>query len=480
MVQGVEIKDNQIINRNPATGETINKIPCTKLQDIESIIKRSQHAQQNVWSILPLQERLSILKKALEESLSPKKEELAITITKEMGKVKSESLEEVSLALDQDELFKLLQEANEDEIINDSCTIVRDAHGVVVVLSPWNFPVLEILLLVLPALAAGNTVIVKPSEVTPTCGEMIVTGLASLLPKDVIQLTQGDGTVGAALVQADGVNMVAMTGSSDTGRKIVSSCSSTLKRVILELGGKDPMIVFSDADMSKAVSDAVTYSLYNTGQVCCAVERIYVEESIKDEFEEKVVQLAKEYTVGNGLNDASKVGPMVSKMQFDIVNNHINKTISEGGKLLYQSNIPKKQDNDDNNVYYCPVTVITDLNQQMTIQRNETFGPIIAISSFSGEENDAVNLANDTEYGLTSYVYTSDKDKAKRVALKIKSGQVGINCYSPEYASTKCPWVGHKGSGYGYHSGLDGLRQFSLPKSLVWYNEDDDSSSSEE
>lgn len=435
MVQGVEIKDNHIINRNPATGEIINEIPCTNLQDIESIIKRAQEAQQNTWSILPLQERLSTLKKAL-KSLSSQKEELAITITKEMGKVKSESVEEVSLAFNQNELFQLLQEANEDEIVNDTCTIVRDAHGVVVVLSPWNFPILEIILLVLPALAAGNAVIVKPSEVTPTCGQMIVKAFSEMLPKDVIQLTQGDGTVGAALVQADGVNMVAMTGSSDTGRKIVSSCSSTLKRVILELGGKDPMIVFSDADMSKAASDAVTYSLYNTGQVCCAVERIYVQESIKDEFEQKVVKLAKEYAVGNGLDDSSNVGPMVSKMQYDIVNNHIHKTISEGGKILYQSDIPVK----DTNAYYYPVTVVTNLNQKMTIQQNETFGPIIAISSFSGTEYDAIHLANDTEYGLTSYVYTNDKEKAKRVALGIKSGQVGINCYSPEYASTKCPW----------------------------------------
>jgi len=339
------------------------------------------------------------------------------------------------------------------------------------VISPWNFPVLEILLLALPALAAGNTVIIKPSEVAPQSGAIVVTTLASHLPKGVVQLTQGDGCVGAALVQAGGVDMVAMTGSSDTGKKIISSCSSSLKRVVLELGGKDPMIVFSDADLEKAVEDAVTYSLYNTGQVCCAVERIYVEQSIQNEFETKVVEFAKQYKVGNGLDHSSKVGPMVSKVQYDIVDDHVQKTLSQGGKLLYQSPIPQYP-----SLFY-PVTVLSDLNQNMTIQRNETFGPIIAISSFSGTEEDAVQLANDTEYGLTSYVYTQNKDKAKRVALQIKSGQVGINCYSPEFASVKCPWVGHKGSGYGFHSGVDGLRQFSLPKSLVWFCDDSDSSS---
>ena len=214
-------------------------------------------------------------------------------------------------------------------------------------------------------------------------------------------------------------------------------------------------IVFADADLDRAANDAVTNSLFNAGQVCCSVERVYVEQSIQTQFEQKVVELAKEWKVGNPLAKDVKVGPMVSRTQLSIVQDQVAKAVDSGARVLYQSEIPQGEGN------YYPVTVLSDLNQDMTIQNRETFGPVVALSTFDGSEGEAVRLANDTEYGLASYVYTEDLRKGARVARRIRSGQVGINCYSINEAQSKCPWAGHKNSGIGSHSGMDGFRSFS-------------------
>lgn len=193
-------------------------------------------------------------------------------------------------------------------------------------------------------------------------------------------------------------------------------------------------VVFADADLDKAASDAVSNSLFNAGQVCCSVERIYVERSVKPQFEQKVVELAKSWKVGNPSDQDVKMGPMVSKTQMDIVKDQVTKAVDKGAKILYQSEVPKHGGN------FYPVTVLGDLDQDMTIQKNETFGPVVALSTFDGSEAEAIRLANDTEYGLASYVYTNDLQKGERVARKIRSGQVGVNCYSLLSAHSKCPW----------------------------------------
>jgi succinate-semialdehyde dehydrogenase/glutarate-semialdehyde dehydrogenase len=313
-------------------------------------------------------------------------------------------------------------------------------------------------------------VIVKPSEVAPLTGKTVVDALSSSVPPGVVQLAQGDGAVGAQLVASADVDMVAMTGSSAVGKRLVAACANDLKRLVLELGGKDPMVVFADADLDKAAHDAVFFSLFNCGQVCCSVERVYVDAAIKEEFEEKVKAEASKYVLDNGLADGAMVGPMVSAMQLKMVADQVDAALAAGAKLLYRGpSYPASSKNASvwkGNFY--PVTVLTDLTQDMTIQSSETFGPVVALAQFDGSEAEAVRLANDTEYGLASYVYTTDMAKAQRVAKSIRSGQVGINCYSLFHADINCPWVGHKGSGFGYHSGADGWRQFSVPKSLVF------------
>jgi len=305
-------------------------------------------------------------------------------------------------------------------------------------------------------------VILKPSEVVPETGALLVKTLQKCLPPGVLQIVQGTGMVGASLVSHSGIDLVAMTGSSATAQKVLKAAAPQFKRVILEMGGKDPMIVCADADLKKAAKDAVMYSLSNTGQVCCSIERIYVAESVYDEFQELTIDIAKEYKVGNGMKIENNIGPLVSMYQKQHVSNQVTDAISKGAKLLHQCEIP----NNESGSFY-PVTVLSNVVDSMKLFNAETFGPVVAMGKFDGSESEAVRLANDTEYGLGSCVYTQDLKKANRIADLIDAGQVGINCYPMDFMTVQCPWVGHKQSGFGYHSGMDGCLQFSIPKTIV-------------
>lgn len=262
--------------------------------------------------------------------------------------------------------------------------------------------------------------------------------LQSVLPPAVLQVAQGDGAVGAQLVSHPNIHMVAMTGSSATGKKILESAAPQLKRVVLEMGGKDPMVVFEDADLDKAAKDAVTYSLCNSGQVCCSIERIYAAEPIYDEFQNLAKKYAEEFKVGNGMDPENKVGPLVSTMQRDLVKEQVDDAIAKGAKVLHQSPIP--QDSADKGLSFFPVTVLSDVNEEMLLFTKETFGPVVAMTKFDGTESEAIRLANKTEYGLGSCVYTKDIERAKRVAARIGAGQVGINCYALDGMDVNCPW----------------------------------------
>lgn len=297
----------------------------------------------------------------------------------------------------------------------------------------------------------------------PETGALTVNSLASALPDGVLQLTQGDGSVGASLVAHKDVSMIAMTGSSETGKKILESAAPDMKRFVLELGGKDPMVVFDDAQLEKAAEDAVEYSLSNSGQVCCSIERVLVADKIYDTFLDATKQAAAEYKVGDGMEETTSVGPLVSQFQRDKVDEQVKDAIQKGAKLVYQSDVP-----DDSAGNYFPVTVLADVTEDMKLYREETFGPVVCISKFDGSEEKGVSLANDTEYGLGGSVYTEDPEKATRVAQQIEAGQVGVNCYALDNMDVACPWVGHKKSGFGYHSGVEGFHNFSIPKTLVF------------
>jgi len=379
-------------------------------------------------------------------------------MTKEMGKLASEAKEEAEGVVDKDELLNLIESANEDVKISENAVITREPHGVVGVLAPWNFPCDEILLLALPALAAGNGVVVKPSEVAPMCGAAVVDGLRKALPPGLVGLLQGDGAVGALLVEQ--VDMIGMTGSSATGKKILESSAKHLKRCVLELGGKDPMVVLDSADLDKAAKDAVEFSVMNCGQVCCAIERVYVPDALSAEFAQKVVDLAKRYDPLDGT-----LAPMVSGVQKAIVAKHVDEAIAAGAKCLLggPDAARRLEGATPPGSNFVPVTVLADVPHDAN--RDETFGPVVAITSYATLQQ-AVDYANDTPYGLSACVYGAP-DAAFAVAKKIKAGQVGVNAWPLAVAPLECPWIGHGASGFGFHSGLDGWRQFSVPKSIV-------------
>lgn len=263
-----------------------------------------------------------------------------------------------------------------------------------------------------------------------------------------------------------------MSGSTGTGKNILKAASTRpkLKRFVLELGGKDPMIVFADADLDAAATDAVRYSLSNAGQVCCSIERIFVAEKVYEEFLTKITYEASKYKVGNGVETDVDVGPLASQIQRDVVQEHVRDAVEKGARLLYQSPVPLENEKSS----FFPVTVLADVKDGMKIFRQETFGPVVSISPFNGSEELAIELANDTDYGLAGSVYTRDLALARRVAEGIDAGQVGINCYSIENMNVACPWVGHKNSGFGFHSGEEGFNNFSIPKSIVYRESESD------
>ena len=390
MVQGVLIDDeNCLVNTNPATGEVISRVKCTTPEELGEIIDTAKTSQKE-WRKKSLEDRIEIMKDCVKE-LAALSDPLIQLIVQEMGKPIDEAKEEVAEGVEGlDEYFDILLESIRPKSYGNS-TVVRHPYGVVAIMSPWNFPLGEILLLLWPSLASGNTVIVKPSEVVPETGALLVEALQKRLPPGVVQLAQGSGSVGASLVAHPDIDLVAMTGSSATGKKILEAAAPQMKRVILEMGGKDPMIVCADADLEKAAKDAVAYSLSNTGQVCCSIERIYVADAVYDDFQALAAAAAKDYKVGNGMDPQNKVGPMVSAVQKDLVHEQIEDAVAKGAKILHRSDVPESEGGS-----FYPVTVVADVNDTMQLFTKETFGPVVAIAKFDGSEDEAVRLANDT------------------------------------------------------------------------------------
>lgn len=461
-MQGVATEGGCLVDVNPASGAVIARVRITPAAEVAAVVARSAEAQV-AWREVPLAQRIALLKRAC-ASLAPRAKELAALVTEEMGKVASEAEEEVGGAHAKDAYLDLIAAANAETRIGNGL-VVREPHGVVAVLAPWNFPADEPLLLALPALAAGNGVVVKPSEVTPLVGARVIGALQAVLPEGLVGLVQGDGATGAALVAAD-VQMVAMTGSSAVGKIVAGECAKSLKRFVLELGGKDPLVVFDDADLDRAARDAVTYSLYNSGQVCCSVERVYVASGVYAAFEARCKDLVAAARAGPGGDERSKIGPLCSAMQRARVAELVDDAVAAGARVACVAQAAEGPN-------YYPATLLADVPADSRIARDELFGPVVCLSEFDGSEATAVSLANDSPYGLAAYVYSSDIPKARRVAMKIKAGQVGINNWTIEKAPAACPWIGHKSSGFGFHSGEDGWRQFSAPKSLIFNDEAD-------
>ena len=449
-----------IADIDPATGDLLAEIPCADAEAVRAAVSRAREAQVG-WGALAIEERAAALAR-FGGRLAEAAEELGALITSEMGKTLRSAVGEVKgyaggVEAEAREVVEALAPIRYGEKARN-VTTVHEPLGVVAAITPWNFPVGMPLSIITPALVAGNAVVFKPSEHTPLTGARIAELLQAELPDGVLQLVQGDGTTGAALVEAD-VDMVGFVGSRATGQRIMNAAAGSLKRLVLELGGKDPMVVFEDADLEAAAKCAVEHSLRNTGQVCCSIERVYVAEGIAEAFEARVVELASGWTHGDGREDGVRMGPLVSEEQRSKVAAQVEEAVAEGAALRAGGVVPEGAG------WFYPATVLTGVEQGHRITHQETFGPVVAVTRFSGSEDEGVRLANDTVYGLGANVWTADGERAARVAARLRAGQVGVNRYLGGAAGS--PWVGARQSGFGHLGGPDGHRQFTVPKTIA-------------
>ena len=447
---------NDLRSINPATGEVVGEVPVTPATDVQSVVDRAR-AAQGAWADLGLGGRAEVLKGAA-PIFAKRVQEHGELITREMGKPIKEALGEAkSLGIGLGDEIDEMVEALAPDVVEDGrvrSTVYHDPLGVVGAITPWNFPMSMPSWMVLPALVAGNAVVLKPSEETPLCGQAYADVLNEVLPDDVLCVVHGADDQGKALVQSD-VDMIAFTGSREVGKHIMREASATLKRVLLELGGKDPMIVLEDADLEKAARFAALNSFRNCGQVCVSTERIFVLDSVADDFEEALAGLATAMSVGNGM-DGVDVGPMVNARQRDHVLGQVEAAVAAGATVLAGA--------DGHHDNYVTPTVLTGVTEEMEIGHIETFGPVACVTRVASVD-EAVDRANHTLFGLGAVVFGGDEERTAAVARRLTAGMIGVNGAASGAAGT--PWVGARESGFGFHKSRDGHRQFTQTRVLT-------------
>jgi acyl-CoA reductase-like NAD-dependent aldehyde dehydrogenase len=456
----------EIVSFDPATGEEVGRAPLASAEDVAVAVKRA-HEAQSVWAKESYAARGQLVMRARRIVLD-ELEEIALLISRETGKPVAEAISmELAPTLDLMQFFarrtKRMLRAEKINIgqyglMGRTSRVVYQPLGVVGIISPWNFPWAIPLGEVVMALMAGNAVVLKPSELTPLVGLKIAdvfkrAGLADGL----LQVVTGDGRTGAALVEA-GVDKIMFTGSVATGKRVAQAAAKTLTPVVLELGGKDPMIVLEDADVETAASAAVWGAFSNSGQACASVERCYVQETIAPRFIKSVVEKTNALRQNVGTNEDADIGAMSSENQLGIVEEHVNDAVKRGARLLAGGQRSQKLPGS----FYEP-TVLAEVNHAMTIMREETFGPVLPVMTFKTEE-EAIRLANDSIFGLTASVWTKDARRGRRIAERLEAGTVMVNEVLYTHGIAQTPWGGMKQSGLGRTHGRQGLLELVRPQ----------------
>ncbi len=465
----VDLEDaRKIVSVNPATGEVLRELDCAGEREVTAAVARARAAQSE-WAGLGVRSRIAIVRE-FQKRLLEKKSEIAAAITREAGKPMAESLvTEVLVVLDAarfliDNAWSLLR----DEPVphGNLATklkrglLVREPHGLIGIISPWNYPFSIPATETLAALVAGNAVVLKPSELTP----LVALELASLLhaagvPQDVFQLVLGEGPAGAALLNSP-IDKLVFTGSVATGKRIAAAAAERLLPVVLELGGKDPMLVLDDADVDVASSAAVWGAFVNAGQACLSVERCYVHRSLYETFAQACAEKAKRLRVGNGMDAGTDVGPMIHERQLRIVESHIEDAKARGARVLAGgTRLPQL------GASFYAATVLADVTHDMRIMREETFGPVLPIMACA-DDDEAVRLANDSEFGLAASVWTRDSTRGERLARRIHAGTVMVNDVISCFGISEAPHGGVKASGVGRTHGRFGLDEMVRVKYL--------------
>ena len=462
------VRDDSIVVENPATGEVLATLPACTPEQLAEMAARARAAQPG-WQALAFEGRAKVLRR-MQKWVLDNDERFLDTLVAETGKTREDAvLAELGYAASSFGFWaKHARKYLADEKVRTSSPfligrklIVRyEPVGLVGVIGPWNYPFTNTVGDAVPALAAGNAVIVKPSSVTPMTSLLIGEGLRECgIPDDVFQVVVGRGAIGMPLI--DLVDFVMFTGSTETGRQVMERAAQTLTPISLELGGKDPMIVLADADVERAANAALFWSMQNTGQTCISVERVYVEAPIYDQFTSLVAEKAQQLRQGvPGDFGSVDVGSFINPPQVDVVEKHVKDAVAKGARVLVGGHRGS-----GHGAFYEP-TVLADVDHAMECMREETFGPTLPIMKVADAE-EAIRLANDTPYGLQASVFTKDLAKGEQVARRIEAGAVVINDCNANYVALEAPMGGWKSSGLGVRHGPEGIRKYTHRQTIL-------------
>lgn len=456
-----------IDNINPATGEVYSQIPDSDAKDVDEAVGAAKMAFER-WGKTPAEERFRILNR-IAELINENLDALALAESNDNGKPLWLS-KRVDIPRASSNFrffatgamhFSTESHNMEDKAINYT---LRQPIGVVGCISPWNLPLYLFTWKIAPALAAGNCVVAKPSEVTPMTGYLLsILCKKAGLPDGVLNIVHGTGPgCGAAIVAHPGIKAISFTGSTRAGREIAATAGPMFKKVSLELGGKNPNIIFADCDWDKMMRVTLQSSFSNQGQICLCGSRVLVEESIYEKFKAEFVARAAKLTVGDPLEESSKQGAVVSKMHYDKVMGCIELAKQEGGQLLLGGNTVQLEGRCKNG-YFIQPTIFEGLGPNCRTNMEEIFGPVVTLQSFKTED-EALQLANTSDYGLSATIWTQDVSRANRVAAQVHSGIIWVNCWL--LRDLRTPFGGFKNSGVGREGGWDAMRFFTEPKNV--------------
>jgi acyl-CoA reductase-like NAD-dependent aldehyde dehydrogenase len=447
-----------IETRNPATGEALPPVEATTLVQLRATIEAA-NAAASAWWALGFDARAETARKFAARLRDDREiaEQLARAIAVEMGKPLKHARAEIANVHKRTEAFiDSAREACRDEVGREGAIEVTTQWrplGVVAVIAPWNFPISTPNNLVMSALLTGNAAVLKPSEFTPRSGALYHAILAEQLPAGVFGIVQGGGGIGRALVESD-VDMVAFTGSIATGQAIMREAANAMKRLVLELGGKDPMIILPGADLEAAARFAVSNSLSNSGQICVATERVFVPRSLEAAFVAEVARLVSTHRMGDPLDETTEVGPMANDTQRQIVLAQLADARAKGAEFVIEGEVREPG-------YWLGPSVVRAVSDDMRLAKEETFGPVVAISTYD-EVDEVVRRANATFYGLGASIWGPAGSLTDSVAERLEAGMIGIN--RGLSAAAGAPWVGWKMSGFGYTRSAAGMRNFMQPR----------------
>ncbi|HEU4858724.1 MAG TPA: aldehyde dehydrogenase [Chitinophagaceae bacterium] len=456
-----------IDNINPATGEVYGQIPDSNEKDVTAGVHAAQKAF-SAWSVTPVEERFRILNR-IAELIDANLDELALAETNDNGKPlwlsKSVDIPRASANF---RFFAtgIMHFATESHNMEDKAVnyTLRQPIGIVGCISPWNLPLYLFTWKIAPAIAAGNCVLAKPSEVTPVTAFLLSKICKEAgLPDGVLNIIHGTGpNAGEAIVSHADVKAISFTGSTRAGERIAGIAAPKFKKLSLELGGKNPSIIFSDCDWNKMITETIRSSFSNQGEICLCASRVLVEESVYEKFKREFVEKTKQLAIGDPLNENTKQGAIVSKAHYEKILRCIEKAKQEGGKLLCGGNAVKLEGRCANGFFIQP-TVIEGLGPECQTNQEEIFGPVVTLQSFKTEE-EGLQLANATSYGLAATIWTQDISKANRVAAKVESGIIWVNCWL--LRDLRTPFGGMKNSGVGKEGGWEALRFFTESKNV--------------